>query len=271
MIPKIIHYSWISTDEKPLLVQQCMETWKRYLPDYEFVLWDAERINKEIDSVFVEEAIRCKKWAFAADYVRLYAVYTYGGIWLDTDVEMRESLSAFTERCHFFIGQEAALFFAGENAYRDTHLTAHCFGAEPQHPYLKQCLSYYDGRHFILSSNESLPDQMRYDQRLLPEIMAKIAAQRGYDQQGIAYNRVQTFDGGKMTVYPSWYFDAPKSPWKKNVYCVHQCAMSWGRTGVPGRRKTGTWKQWLANGLMDILNIVPRWFGKSLAVTFVKW
>ena len=87
MIPKLIHYSWFSGEPYPQFLQECMDTWRKVLPDYEFMLWDAEKLA-ECHNVFANEAASVKKWAFAADFVRLYAVYHYGGIWLDTDVEM---------------------------------------------------------------------------------------------------------------------------------------------------------------------------------------
>lgn len=271
MIPKIIHYSWISSDEKPELVQWCMASWKKFLPDYEIILWDAERIRQEISSVFVDEAIANRKWAFAADYVRIYAVYTYGGVWLDSDVEVKMNFDSFLSASKLFIGQEAALFFADENAYRNTHLTAHCFGAEPSHPFLKRCLQYYKDRHFKTSEDQTLPDSLRFDQRLLPSIMSLIASEMGYNMQGVAYNQKQVVGTEEMHIYPSWYFDAPKKLWQKDVFCIHHCMMSWGRTGIPRPRTVGSWRQWLANGLMNVLNFVPRKLGIELTVTFLKW
>ena len=89
-IPKIIHYCWLSGTPFPDLENRCIESWKKYLPDYELILWDKERI-KEIHSSWIDSAIAQKKWAFAADYVRLYALYNYGGIYLDCDVEVLKS------------------------------------------------------------------------------------------------------------------------------------------------------------------------------------
>jgi CDP-glycerol glycerophosphotransferase len=94
MIPKIIHYVWLSGEPFPQETQACLDTWKQVLPDYELVLWDKERI-KEIHCTFMEEAISVKKWTYATDYIRLYAVYTYGGIYLDTDVDVFQSFNPF--------------------------------------------------------------------------------------------------------------------------------------------------------------------------------
>ena len=87
MIPKIIHYCWLSNDPIPEKLQEYMKSWKEKLPDYEFKLWnfDCFDINS---SQWVKEAFEAKKYAFAADYIRLYAVYNYGGIYMDMDVEV---------------------------------------------------------------------------------------------------------------------------------------------------------------------------------------
>ncbi|MBR2631791.1 MAG: hypothetical protein IKD25_09800 [Bacteroidaceae bacterium] len=269
MIPKIIHYSWISTDPKPELVERCMKTWKEMLPDYEVVLWDAQKIQEEIQSVFVDEAISVRKWAFAADFVRLHAVYRYGGIWLDSDVEVKKPFDDLLHQ-RMFIGQEAATFFSFNTAFKETHLTSHCFGAEPGHPFLKKCLDYYQGRHFITSTNGDLPQHMRYDMTLLPLIQSQLLQAFGYKEQAYFYNQKQCISEG-ICVYPSYYFDAPKSRSMKNVYCIHQCMESWGRGGVPRPRTYGTWKQILYWGMMDFVNLIPRLFGKEICLCFCKW
>ena len=89
MIPKKIHYCWLSGDPLPEKIQQCMQTWQRTMPEYELVLWDTNKFD--ITSIpFVHEAYQQRKWAFAADYIRLYALYTEGGIYLDTDVIVKQ-------------------------------------------------------------------------------------------------------------------------------------------------------------------------------------
>ena len=82
MIPKRIHLCWLSGDPYPQKIQKCIDSWKVHLPDYEIMLWDLKRFD--IAQVpWVEQAFRVKKYAFAADYIRLYALYNYGGIYLD--------------------------------------------------------------------------------------------------------------------------------------------------------------------------------------------
>ena len=87
MIPKIIHYCWLSDDKYPDNIQKCIDSWKIHLPDYQFKLWDLKAINLD-ENIWVKQAFESKKYAFAADYIRLFAVYNHGGIYFDTDIEV---------------------------------------------------------------------------------------------------------------------------------------------------------------------------------------
>ncbi|MFI3262672.1 MAG: hypothetical protein R3Y26_07165 [Rikenellaceae bacterium] len=68
MIPKIVHYCWLSGDPIPQTLKECMKSWKEKLPDYEFMLWDLKRFELE-QSLWVKQAFEAKKYAFAADYI----------------------------------------------------------------------------------------------------------------------------------------------------------------------------------------------------------
>ena len=142
MIPKIIHYSWFSGEEMPESFIQMMDTWKKHLPDYEFKLWDRKALD-EANIMFANEAISVRKWAFAADAIRVYAVYHYGGIWLDGDAAIYQSFDPFL-KFRMFIGKEHSDEFQINGRGTYVHrLTSHCFGAEKGHPFLKDCVDYY--------------------------------------------------------------------------------------------------------------------------------
>lgn len=134
MIPKIIHLCWLSGDAYPPLIQKCINSWKTVLPDYEIWLWDGKRFDIN-SSIWVKEAFSVKKYAFAADYIRCYALYHFGGIYLDSDVEV---IKSFDDLLHlpYFVGKEQAGGFE-----------AATMGFEKGHPFFKHMLDYYDGRH----------------------------------------------------------------------------------------------------------------------------
>lgn len=144
-IPKIIHYVWMGGKQKPKKIQKCMKTWKKYLKDYEIIEWNES--NFDINShPFVKKAYEAKKWAFVSDYVRAYAIYNYGGIYLDTDVFVVDELDQLLEN-KAFVGYE----------HPDFPFTA-VFGAEKSHPFIKKMLDYYNdvNMEFEFKDNNTL-------------------------------------------------------------------------------------------------------------------
>ena len=95
MIPKKIHYCWFGRNPKPKLAQKCMQSWHKYCNDYEIVEWNEDSFDLEAAPLYVKQAYEAKKWAFVTDYVRLYALYYHGGIYMDTDVEVLKSFDPF--------------------------------------------------------------------------------------------------------------------------------------------------------------------------------
>lgn len=143
MIPKIIHYCWLSNDPIPGNLQKCMDSWKKYLPDYEFMLWNFDRFDKK-SSLWVEQAFDNKKYAFAADYIRLFAIYNYGGIYLDMDVEV---LKPFDK----FLGLNTMLCW--QNNEKGVEIAA--WGAEKGSKWVKDCLDYYKNKPFIINNRQT--------------------------------------------------------------------------------------------------------------------
>jgi hypothetical protein len=173
MIPKIIHYCWLSGDTIPPDYARCMKTWKQKLSGYEFMLWDTKRFD--IESVlWVKQAFEIKLYATASDYIRHYALYTHGGIYLDMDMEV---VKPFDELLN------ADIILAYEN-HISKRIEAGCLGAIKEHPYIKKCMEYYEKSNFcdlvLLPRIMSLHPLERYEfinamhSLNLPEIMAKI-------------------------------------------------------------------------------------------------
>ena len=153
MIPKIIHLCWLSGDAYPAKIAKCIASWKKFLPDYEIMLWDTNRFDLS-SSQWVREAFEHKKYAFAADYIRFYALYHYGGVYLDSDVEVLRSFNDLLD-LPYFVGAEKA-----------QTPEAAIMGAEKECDWIKQCLDYYDGRPFVKADG-------CLDIRKLPEIMVE--------------------------------------------------------------------------------------------------
>lgn len=203
MIPKTIHLCWFSGDDYPKLVKRCIKSWKRKLSDFKIKLWDSNSFD--FNSVpFVKEAVATKKWAFAADYIRLYALYTEGGIYLDSDVEVLKNFNQYLDNS-FFIGTEP--YIVDNKIYYDVE--AAIMGAEAGHPFLKECLDEYGTMHFAGKEQETVC-----------HLMARKAENYGY----LAENRYQKLSNG-MVIYPLDHYG--------NRYCfhnktaIHWCQSSW--------------------------------------------
>lgn len=140
MIPKVIHYCWFGNSEKPELVHKCIESWKKYCPDYEMVEWNES--NFDINSYdYVREAYEEKKWAFVSDVVRLYALVNYGGIYMDTDVEVIGSLDSLLE-------YEAVSGFESQ-----TEIPTGLMGSIAHQELFEEMLNEYNSVHFLKSDN----------------------------------------------------------------------------------------------------------------------
>jgi len=92
MIPKKIHYCWFGGKELPVMARRCVESWKKYSPEYELVLWNES--NSDIDNEYCRQATRQKNWAFISDWVRIDILHKHGGVYFDTDIELIRPLAA---------------------------------------------------------------------------------------------------------------------------------------------------------------------------------
>ena len=135
MIPKIIHYVWFGKNSYPELTKRCIESWKKYCPDYELKLWNEENFDLS-DCQFAREAYEEGKYAFVADYVRLRVLYEYGGIYLDTDVEITKKLDEFLSR-HAFLGFED-----------EKNISTGIMGCQKHNLLFGELVDYYNNRSF---------------------------------------------------------------------------------------------------------------------------
>lgn len=137
MIPKTIHYCWFGRGEKPELVKRCIDSWRKYCPDYQIKEWNED--NYDINKYwYTREAYDCKKWAFVTDVVRLEVVYNEGGIYLDTDVELFSGLNMLLDTGAVFVFESALNVASGLG-----------FAAIQGHISIKEMLDCYRDRHFL--------------------------------------------------------------------------------------------------------------------------
>lgn len=240
MIPKIIHYCWLSNDPYPEDISRCIASWKFFLPDYEFVKWDFSRIDKS-KCKWVSEAYDNKKYAFAADYVRCYAIYNYGGIYLDTDVEVLKSFNDLLSH-HYFMGCE----------FNKTSPEAAVIGAEKGHPFFGEMLNYYEGRSFVKQDGS-------LDVKVLPLIINDIVEGNFEVEQIDKPEDIDDNNPKKLCILPYYYF-SPKSTLngkiykRKETYAIHHFANSWFPSWYIWERKV--WHKFGLKNMKIILRLV---------------
>lgn len=225
MIPKIIHYCWLSNDPIPENLKSCISTWEDKLSDYKFIKWDFNRFEKE-SSRWVSEAFDNKKYAFACDYIRLYAVYHYGGIYLDMDVEVIKSFDSLLDKEYMFAFEGKA----GKG------IEAGCFGAEKGNLFIENCLRYYTNRGFVKEDGS-------FDTIPLPQIMQKIMDDKKikYEIYSHDFFTAKSFNTGVVTK-------------TDDTFAVHHFAGSWKDDAEKKRIER-----------LQYLSKKYGWFGKNYA------
>ena len=142
MIPKIIHYCWFGRNPLPELAQQCIASWRKYLPDYEIQEWNEDNFDV-YTTRYTREAYALKKYAFVSDYARFWVLYKYGGLYFDTDVELIKPIDDIIARGPF-MGQEGGM----QDSIGLRVATGLGMGAYPGHELFRTILMYYESIRF---------------------------------------------------------------------------------------------------------------------------
>lgn len=240
MIPKTIHYCWFGGNPLPELAKKCIASWKKYCPDYEIVEWNES--NFDVDCCdFVREAYKAKKWAFVSDYARLDVVWRYGGIYLDTDVELIRSPDDLLQRGRGFFGCERVGSVASGLG----------FACEKGEPLLKEMMEIYHGLTFSL---EEMADFA------CPLINTSVLKKHGYEEK----EALQEINGIK--ILPTEYL-CPENMWTGEVkytdktVSIHHYAASWQSAGSRFRMR------WI----IAIKRLLPKRFVECARRNIGKW
>lgn len=207
MIPKKIHYCWFGNGEKPELAIKCIESWKTHCPDYELVEWNEQSFDIDSAPLYVRQAYENKKWAFVTDYVRLYAMVNYGGVYMDTDVEVIKNIDAFLDNSAF-------------SGFEDgVNIPTGIMASEKDFPLFKKLLDYYDDVSFV-NEDGTLNTVTNVT------IITGICEKNGL----IKNNKFQIIDG--FALYPKDYFcpidyETGKLIKTQNTFTIHWFAGSW--------------------------------------------
>lgn len=206
-IPKLIHYCWFGGKPKPDIVVKCMESWKQKLPGYEFIEWNESKFDVH-SNPYVKEAYHAGKFAFVSDYVRVYALYHFGGIYLDTDVEVYQSFDDLLHHDSFW-GFEQENFIATST-----------IGAAKGNKLIKRFLDSYQRKSFLRKDGS-------FDSLTNVAVVTELLQSMGLQPNG-HYQELE----GIGVFYPQTYF----SPYDyincrmfrtEHTYAVHHFHKSW--------------------------------------------
>ena len=209
-IPKVIHYIWLGTRPLDKLSLKCMATWKRILPDYRIIKWSDEECKDIIqNNTYAKEAYASKKYAFVSDYLRVYILYHYGGVYMDTDVEVLKSIDRFLND---------DVFTCFENK---THIPTALMAGSKGNEWMKMLLDDYNDRHFIKEDGS-------FDLRTNVEVITELSIKWGLVPNG----EEQVLDSG-VHIYSKDYFcpldtnAAKNNIFTDNTYAIHLYNGSW--------------------------------------------
>jgi len=216
MIPKKIHYFWFGGSPKPESAQKCINSWRKYCPDYEIIEWNEN--NFDIHCMpFVEQAIEAKKYAFASDVARLIVVYENGGLYFDTDVEIIKSFDNLLNNKAFFGFENNNYVNSGQG-----------FGAEKGHPFIKEHIDEYKDEIF-------LKEDGTYNMLGCPIVATRLLKRKGIILDGKEQNVED------VHIYPADYFNPYDSITGKltktdNTYSIHWYNASWSNISTVHRK-----------------------------------
>lgn len=207
MIPKKIHYCWFGTGELPEKDKRCIESWKKYCPDYEIIRWNESNYDIEKNN-YMKTAYASKKWGFVPDFARFDIVYNEGGFYLDTDVELVKSLDELRYN-QAYMGFEGGIWINGGIG----------FGAEAGNKVIKGLRDMYENLSFI---NDNGKLNLTPSPYYITEYLEKLGLKRN--------NQEQYLDG--IHIYPTEYFaakdyDTGKIFRTENTVSIHQYNASW--------------------------------------------
>lgn len=212
-IPKVIHYCWFGGNPLPELAIKCIESWKKYCPDYEIKEWNES--NFDINSCdYIKEAYEAKKWAFVSDYARFWILYYEGGLYFDTDVELIRSIDDIIERGNFMACEKAMNVEVGTNIAPGLGIAAN-----PGLEIYREILDFYEKKHFLREDGN-------IDVTTIVKYTTDILKKYGFESK----NEIQLV--ADIYIYPPEYFcpkdyQTEKINITENTRAIHHYSESW--------------------------------------------
>lgn len=218
MIPHIIHYCWIGGKPLPDLEQRCLTSWHEHMPDWEYQWWNEDTFDLSSAPLYVRQAYEARKYAFVSDYVRLWALEKFGGLYMDVDFLVYRSFDELMDKYAAFAGYEGS---------KRNPVMQGVIASEPHGAWVTDMLRTYGTRVFIKGDGilDMYPNTQYFTDRLI---------EQGFKNDGVEKD-VYVNDKFFLHVYPVYYF-CPVLTTGENVkneetYCEHMGESSWAKKG----------------------------------------
>ncbi len=254
MIPKILHYCWFGGKPEPEYVKKCIASWKRFMPEYKIIRWDENNYDTN-KCKYMADAYKEKKWAFVSDYARLDVIYQFGGIYLDTDVEVLKSFNSLLKE-NMFCGFESRdpIGYKKNLPIEFSVNLGLGYGAEKGHPLLMEMMDLYKNLNFY-NQDGSL------NLIACPRYQTMILTKHGL----VANNKTQRLKN--VIVYSPEYFCPQSNVTDKMLYpldksySIHHFSVTWASQKDLEAKK---WKN-------KLCRFIPYWIASKIVTLFFKF
>jgi mannosyltransferase OCH1-like enzyme len=220
MIPKIIHFCWFGNKPKSDLINNCINSWKKFAPDFKIIEWNDVNINIEDLPPLVKVFYRLEKWAYVSDYIRLKKLYDYGGVYLDTDMLLIKKIDDFLEN-DFFIGAESSEL-----------INCAIIGVVSKNKLIKKTLDFYC--EYSFTDDQFVADKIKSMTITIPVIITNVIK----SEYPLLIDWKTLFKNNDIAIFPPEYFYPVPTDFSydvlnytkylsKNSHAVHLWDGSW--------------------------------------------
>ena len=249
-IPKIIHYCWFGPKPIPELELKCMESWKVHLPDYKIMFWNEKSFNIENANEYVKGAYQKNMYAFVADYVRIYAMVKYGGVYLDTDIELLSSIDVFLQN---------KAFTGFENK---TRVAAGIMGCNKGNEIFQKMLNHYDSSEFTGSNND-------VDITTICTVMMNALEEEGFEYKNSNQSLKNIYIYERDIFYPKKMKDGSFRVTDQSV-SIHHYSGSWLTAKQKKRGDNIYWRKICRPILRNFKSALPKLVGEKNTLKIEK-
>lgn len=232
MIPKIIHYCWIGGAPLPPLAEQCIASWKKYMPDWEFIRWDESNFDVAAAPLYVRQAYEARKYAFVSDYVRLWALEQYGGLYMDVDFEVFRPFDELMDKYPAFAGYEGS---------KRQPVMQGVIASEPHGAWVRDMLGTYENRTFIKEdgSLDMTPNTAYFTDRLEAQGFVADGVEKDFFVTSEGMSELTNERTFFLHIFPVHYFcpvlTTGEDVRTEETYCEHKGESSWAQQTWKGK------------------------------------